>query len=73
MNLENKIEAILFFKGEPVSLKKLGDIVKVSPGEVLAGISNLKTNLDKRVIALLENNSDFNLGTAPEFSQHIEY
>ena len=34
MNLEQKIEAILFFKGEPVSLKKLAEILKVSKEEI---------------------------------------
>ena len=71
-NLENKIEAILFFKGEPVTLTKLGDILKVSPGEVLEAISNLKTALESRGISLLENNNQFTLGTAPEFSKLIE-
>lgn len=72
MNLETKIEAILFFKGEPVSLKKLGEVLKVSPGEVLQAISNLKLSLDNRGIALIENNGEFTLGTAPEFSKLIE-
>ena len=71
-NLENKIEAMLFFKGEPVTLKKLGEVLKVSPGEVLEAISTLKTNLENRGITLLENNNEFALGTAPEFSKMIE-
>ncbi len=71
-NLENKIEAILFFKGEPVTLKKLGEVLKVSPGEVLEAISNLKTTLAGRGIALIENNNEFTLGTSPEFSGMIE-
>ena len=29
MNLEQKVEAILFFKGEPVSMKRFQDILKV--------------------------------------------
>ncbi|KKR82510.1 MAG: hypothetical protein UU30_C0023G0001, partial [Candidatus Nomurabacteria bacterium GW2011_GWA2_40_97] len=29
INLENKIEAILFWKGEPMSRKKLAEILKV--------------------------------------------
>jgi segregation and condensation protein B len=72
MELEKKIEAILFFKGEPVSLKKLGEILKVSPGEVLDAISNLKTSLENRGVSLLENNQEYTLGTAPELSSLIE-
>lgn len=84
-NLENKIEAILFFKGEPVSLKKLEDILKVSKEEMLAAISNLKNNLANRGIVLIERparnassladaggESEITLGTAPEFSELIE-
>ncbi len=72
MEIENKIEAILFFKGEPVALKKLGELLKVSPGEVLAAISNLKSTLENRGVALIENNNEFTLGTAPELSKLIE-
>ena len=36
MNIEQKIEAILFFKGEPVSRKKLSEILKVGDIEIAA-------------------------------------
>ncbi len=72
MNLEQKIEAILFWKGEPVSLKKLGEFLKVSPGEVIEAINNLKTSLAARGIVLQENNEHYMLGTAPELSDLIE-
>jgi segregation and condensation protein B len=78
MNLETKIEAILFWKGEAVSLKKLGEFLsaqagsKVSPGEVLEALENLKTNLAGRGIVLQENNSEYMLGTAPELSGLFE-
>jgi segregation and condensation protein B len=71
-NLENKIEAILFFKGEPVSFKKLEDILKVSKEELAEVIANLKNNLQSRGIVLQENNDEITLGTAPEFSDLIE-
>jgi segregation and condensation protein B len=72
MNLESKIEAILFFKGEPVSLKKLQDILKVSKEEMELAISNLKINLSNRGIVLLEKSGEITLGTAPELSKLIE-
>ena len=78
MNLEQKIEAILFFKGEPVSLKKLEDILsaqaglKVSKEEINEAILNLKNNLQNRGIALIEKTSEITLGTAPELSKLIE-
>ncbi len=85
MNLESKIEAILFFKGEPVSLKKLQDILsaqaglEVSKKEIEEAISNLKNNILNRGIVLLEKSEpaspsggEVTLGTAPELSNLIE-
>ncbi|OGI90835.1 hypothetical protein A3A95_03405 [Candidatus Nomurabacteria bacterium RIFCSPLOWO2_01_FULL_39_18] len=71
-NLEQKIEAILFFKGEPVSLKRLGEILKISPGELIESITRLKENLKDRGITLQENNNELTLGTIPELSELIE-
>ena len=72
MNLAQKIEAILFFKGEPVSLKKLEDILKVSTEEIKDAIFNLKNNLENRGVVLIENDNEVTLGTAPELSKLIE-
>ncbi len=72
MDLESKIEAILFFKGEPVSLKKLGELLKISPGELLEGISRLKDKLTLRGIVILEKENEVTLGTNPEASSLIE-
>ncbi|MFA5778338.1 MAG: SMC-Scp complex subunit ScpB [Candidatus Paceibacterota bacterium] len=71
-NLETKIEAILFFKGEPVSRKKLADILKVGQTEINEGIEKLKENLQNRGIVLIENDNEITLGTAPESSKLIE-
>lgn len=72
MNLETKIEAILFWKGEPMSRKKLADILKVSLSEIDEAISKLKENLQNRGIALQENGGEVTFGTAPELSKLIE-
>lgn len=72
MNLENKIEAILFFKGEPVSLKKLSDILKVSKEEIQEGVVILKNSLAGRGIVLVEKDNEYILGTNPELSEMIE-
>ena len=71
-NLESKIEAILFFKGEPVSIKRLEDILKVSKSEIEEAIEKLKINLKDRGIVLLEKDNEITLGTAPELSKLIE-
>ena len=82
-NLESKIEAILFFKGEPVSRKKLSEILssfaKASDGqgkfgqsEIDNAIESLKENLKNRGVVLLEKENEITLGTAPELSKLIE-
>ncbi len=72
MNLESKIEAILFWKGEPITLKKLGEILKVPLEEITQAVENLKSNLSTRGIVLLERDGEVTLGTTPEASELIE-
>ncbi|HEV7702613.1 MAG TPA: SMC-Scp complex subunit ScpB [Candidatus Paceibacterota bacterium] len=72
MNLETKLEAVLFWKGEPMSFNKLGSILKVSPGELTEAIGKLKENLKNRGIVLQENGNEITLGTAPELSTLFE-
>ncbi len=72
MNLENKIEAVLFWKGEPMSRKKLGEILKVGQQEINDGLEKLKINLENRGVALIENSDEVMLGTTPELSFIIE-
>src|SRR3989344_4712389 len=71
-NLENKIEAILFWKGEPMSRKKLGEVLKVGQTEINEAIEKLKANLFGRGIVLLEKDNDISLGTVPELTDLIE-
>lgn len=72
MQLEQQLEAILFFKGEPVSLDRLVDILKIEKEEVLNAIASLKSNLSMHGIVLLEKDDEVSLGTAPEHSDMIE-
>lgn len=72
MNLETKIEAILFWKGEPMSKKKLGEILKVSESEINQSIEKLKEILKDRGVALIEKDNEISLGTTLEVSSLIE-
>lgn len=85
MNLEQKIEAILFFKGEPISRKKLSEFLDVGQIEINEGLEKLKENLKDRGIILQEKpastrvdlstrggEDEITLGTAPELSDIIE-
>jgi segregation and condensation protein B len=72
-NLSQKIEAILFFKGEPISIKRLGEILKVSKEEIGEAIIDLNNKLQDRGIVLLEKGDELTLGTNPELSHLIEH
>src|SRR3989338_4264370 len=72
MKIESKIEAILFWKGEPISRKKLAEILKVGQTEINESIEKLKENLKERGIVLLEKENDITLGTVPELSKLFE-
>ena len=72
VNLHLQIEAILFWKGEPMSRKKLADILKTDLNEINESLEKLKENLKDRGIVLLEKDNEVALGTVPEFSKLIE-
>src|SRR3989344_5507923 len=71
-NLESKIEAILFWKGEPISRKKLAEILKVGAKEINDALEKIKENLRDRGVVLLETEDEVTLGTSPELSRLIE-
>jgi segregation and condensation protein B len=72
MDLSKKIEAILFFRGEPVSKAFLSKTLAVSIREVDTAIAELKETLTERGVVLLDNESEVALGTNPEFRELIE-
>ncbi len=72
MELEKKLEAILFWKGEPMSRKKLAVILKIEEGEINDAVEKLKESLAGRGIVLQENGNEITLGTAGEVSKLIE-
>ena len=72
MNLSATIEAILFFKAEPITIKKLAELTTQSEEAVTQAIIELKQALQGRGIALLEKDNTVILGTAPESSALIE-
>ena len=72
MNLEQQIEAILFWKGEPVSKKKLTEIFGVEQTQINEALTKLKEIYQSRGIVLIKKDSEVMLGTAPEFTDLIE-
>ena len=72
MELDKKLEAILFWKGEPMSIKKLSQILAVSEEEIKAAIENLKIKLEGRGISLIEKEDEVMIVTSGEASELIQ-
>jgi len=72
MELDAKIEAILFFKGEPLTVKELTNLVGEDKSRVLHALSVLENRLREAGIRLVKNEEKVELRTAPEFSALIE-
>ena len=65
-NLDIKIEAILFFRGEPVSVEDLSRLLKIDKSEIRDALDTLEIRLKGGGVNLLRNDDKVTLGTAPE-------
>lgn len=72
MNTEQKIEAILFALGEPVTLHELIGLIKENEDTIKEGIEALKTSLSNRGVMLVESHHGYTLGTHPEASNMLD-
>jgi segregation and condensation protein B len=72
MNLASNIEAVLFWRAEPVSVKKLAEWLRVSEKEIAEGLSQLGETLSSRGIVLIKKEDEVMLGTRAEYSPLIE-
>ncbi len=76
LSLEQKIEAILFWKGEPVSVKELSSYLGFNEQSIKDSLTNLEEQLATRGIILMQKGSgsttEVQLGTSPEASAIIE-
>lgn len=72
MTISAQIEAILFYKAEPVSFKKLGAFLDKTEKEILEAITILKNELEGRGLTLVEKDDEVMLGTHPGMSNLIE-
>jgi segregation and condensation protein B len=72
MPLDAQIEAVLFWKGEPVKVKKLASILNKTDEEVQAGLAELGKKIEGRGVQLIYNEDEVMLGTRNELSLLIE-
>lgn len=77
MNLEQKIEAILFYKNEPIEVRKLTKILStkesIGEEEVKGALLNLAKSLEGRGVTLINTDSEISLATTFEAKEVIEH
>lgn len=71
-NLSSLIEAVLFWKGEPQSIKELSKALGCSEASINEALNELEGKLKERGIVLMRNNDEVTLGTSPAASKLIE-
>jgi segregation and condensation protein B len=72
LTLDKQIEAVLFWKGEPQSIKKLAVSLGKKEEEVKAGLEVLKEKIKDRGVELVYKDDEVMLGTSSKFSHIIE-
>ncbi len=72
MNLSQKIEAVLFWKAEPVTHKKLATLLGADVDAIKAAVAELAQSLQGRGLTLVETDDEVMLGTAKELAPVIE-
>ena len=71
VTLDQKIEAILFYKGEEVSLNFLVKLLAVKKNKILDAVSVIEKRLEGSAIGILNNGEKFLLITKKNFSPTI--
>ncbi len=72
MELESKIEGLLFYKGESVEIKKLAEILKATNDEIEDGLIKLESQLSSRGLVLVRKDNSVVLGIKGELASIIE-
>lgn len=72
LSLDAQIEGLLFWKGEPVRVKKLSQILNMEENAILASLEILKRKLERRGVILVFKDDEIMLGTAPQMSAILE-
>jgi segregation and condensation protein B len=70
--LDGQVTALLFWKGEPLSLSKLATLLNTPIEEITLAIKRIGEKLHGTGISLVENADEITLTTAPEHSSLID-
>lgn len=71
-NLESKIETVLLFKNEPVSLVELAKWLKEKPDSVKMALANLSSFYKERGVVIVSDGDSVSFGTHPDNSALVE-
>lgn len=71
-NLEKQIEAVLFWKGEPITIKKLAQIFSKTEEEISVALNSLETKISDRGIIIVRKEDEITLGTSKDTGDIIE-
>lgn len=66
------LEAALFIYGEPMALKKIQDLLKVTSEEIQELVLNLRETLSGRGLRIIDHDGSIQLTTHPDFSGLLE-
>jgi segregation and condensation protein B len=72
MELEKKIEAVLFYKAEPERIGALAKTLKSTPAEIESAITALSKRLESSGLRVIRHDDTVELRTAPELSELID-
>jgi len=72
MELQSKIEGLLFYKGEDVKIEKLAELFNVSKEEIEEALKKLEESLTGRGLVLMRKEDSIILGVTNELSSLIE-
>ena len=72
LSLEAKIESVLFFRGEPTSIKKLAELLGASQEEIRTSLSLLEKKYVDGGLTLVYSDDEVLLATSPDASAIIE-
>jgi len=72
MELEAKIEGLLFYKGEEIEIKKIAEVFEVSVEETEEALKKLENSLNGRGLVVVRKDNSIVLGISAELSPVIE-
>lgn len=72
MNYSAHIEALLFYISEPMTKKKIAEILEIEVDDIDAHLTELKDDLQNRGLSLVETDDQVELVTAREVHETVE-